>query len=193
MSLKNYNSWAISVLSWPCLNGAENGCQDVMKDGLEMALQYIKESKFMCVIYIKAVSHPYPWWFLQPQFHNLFSLNGLDELCTQCQTLLQWTVNCCFWTPLLMQTSGSLGKLEMTGCIRGAGAGPAGTAAAGPMLEAKRMNQIKGQLQKFWLSNNFSVKFTCSRTPVASPDQSWYASNTTVYSILLVVCMGVFW
>ena len=33
--------------------------------------------------------------------------------------------------------------------IRGAGAGPAGTAAAGPMLEAKRMNLIKGRLQKF--------------------------------------------
>ena len=32
---------------------------------------------------------------------------------------------------------------------RGAGAGPAGTAAAGPMLEAKLMNLIKGQLQKF--------------------------------------------
>ena len=33
--------------------------------------------------------------------------------------------------------------------IRGAGAGPAGTAAAGPMLEAKLMNLIKGRLQKF--------------------------------------------
>ena len=33
--------------------------------------------------------------------------------------------------------------------FRGAGAGPAGTAAAGPMLEAKLMNLIKGQLQKF--------------------------------------------
>ena len=32
---------------------------------------------------------------------------------------------------------------------RGAGAGPAGTAAAGPMLEAKLMNLIKGWLQKF--------------------------------------------
>ena len=32
---------------------------------------------------------------------------------------------------------------------RGAGAGPAGTAAAGPMLEAKLMNLIKGRLQKF--------------------------------------------
>ena len=32
---------------------------------------------------------------------------------------------------------------------RGAGASPAGTAAAGPMLEAKLMNLIKGQLQKF--------------------------------------------
>ena len=33
--------------------------------------------------------------------------------------------------------------------IRGVGAGPAGTAAAGPMLEAKLMNLIKGRLQKF--------------------------------------------
>ena len=41
----------------------------------------------------------------------------------------------------------------------GAGAGPAGSAAAGSMLEAKLMNLIKGLLQKFWLSNNFSVKF----------------------------------
>jgi len=32
---------------------------------------------------------------------------------------------------------------------RGAGASPAGTAAAGPMLEAKLMNLIKGRLQKF--------------------------------------------
>ena len=32
---------------------------------------------------------------------------------------------------------------------RGAGAGPAGTAATGPMLEAKLMNLIKGWLQKF--------------------------------------------
>ena len=32
---------------------------------------------------------------------------------------------------------------------RGAGAGPAGTAAVGPMLEAKHMNLIKGRLQKF--------------------------------------------
>ena len=59
--------------------------------------------------------------------------------------------------------------------------GPAGTAAAGPMLEAKLMNLIKGRLQKFWLSNNFSVKFTCSCAPAASPDQSWYASDATVY------------
>ena len=62
---------------------------------------------------------------------------------------------------------------------RGAGAGPTGTVAAGPMLEAKLMNLIKGWLQKFWLSNNFSVKFTHSRTPAASPDQSWYASDAT--------------
>ena len=33
--------------------------------------------------------------------------------------------------------------------IRGAGAGPAGTTAAVPMLEAKHMNLIKGRLQKF--------------------------------------------
>ena len=32
---------------------------------------------------------------------------------------------------------------------RGAGAGPTGTTAAGPMLEAKLMNLIKGRLQKF--------------------------------------------
>ena len=32
---------------------------------------------------------------------------------------------------------------------RGAGAGHAGTAAVGPMLEAKLMNLIKGRLQKF--------------------------------------------
>ena len=32
---------------------------------------------------------------------------------------------------------------------RGAGAGPAGTAATGPMLEAKLMNLINGRLQKF--------------------------------------------
>ena len=32
---------------------------------------------------------------------------------------------------------------------RGDGAGPAGTAAAGPMLEAKLMNLINGRLQKF--------------------------------------------
>ena len=63
---------------------------------------------------------------------------------------------------------------------RGAGAGPAGTAATGPMLEAKLMNLIKGWLQKFWLSNNFSVKFTRSHAPAASPDQSWYASDATV-------------
>ena len=36
-----------------------------------------------------------------------------------------------------------------TKVIRGDGAGPAGTAAAGPMLEAKLMNLIKGRLQKF--------------------------------------------
>ena len=63
---------------------------------------------------------------------------------------------------------------------RGAGAGPAGTAAAGPMLEAKLMNLIKGRLQKFWLSNNFSVKFTRSRVSAASWNQSWYASDATV-------------
>ena len=51
-----------------------------------------------------------------------------------------------------------------------AGASPAGTAAAGPMLEAKLMNLIKGRLRKFWLSNNFSVKFTRSRVLAASPD-----------------------
>ena len=35
---------------------------------------------------------------------------------------------------------------------RGAGAGPAGTVAAGPMLEAELMNLIKGRLQKFCMT-----------------------------------------
>ena len=35
------------------------------------------------------------------------------------------------------------------GRVRGAGAGPAGTAAVVPMLEAKLMNLIKGRLQEF--------------------------------------------
>ena len=35
--------------------------------------------------------------------------------------------------------------------------------------------------------NNFSVKFTRSRTSVASPDQSWYASDATVQSCLHLV------
>ena len=55
---------------------------------------------------------------------------------------------------------------------RDAGAGPAGTAATGPMLEAKLTNFIKSWLQKFWLSNNFSVKFTRSCASAATPDQS---------------------
>ena len=38
---------------------------------------------------------------------------------------------------------------KVSGYIRGDGAGPAGTAAAGPMLEAKLMNLINGRLQKF--------------------------------------------
>ena len=42
------------------------------------------------------------------------------------------------------------------------------------------MNLIKGGLQNFWLSNNFSVKFTRSCASAASPDQSWYASDATV-------------
>ena len=67
---------------------------------------------------------------------------------------------------------------------RGARAGPAGTAAAGPMWEAKLMNLIKGRLQKFWLRSNFSVKLTRSRAPAASPDQSWYASDATELSVL---------
>ena len=67
---------------------------------------------------------------------------------------------------------------------KGARAGPTGTTAMGPMLEAKLMNLIKGRLQKFWLSNNFSVKLTHSRAPAASPDQSWYASNTTAKNYL---------
>ena len=59
--------------------------------------------------------------FLQPQFHSLFSLKWiwLAELCTQCQTLLQWTVNYCFWAPLQCYVSedyvDSFEKLEMTG------------------------------------------------------------------------------
>ena len=53
---------------------------------------------------------------------------------------------------------------------RGAGAGPAGTAAAGPMLEAKLMNLIKGWLQKFWLSNNFSHVVTRPRPRRTSHD-----------------------
>ena len=56
-------------------------------------------------------------------------------------------------------------------------------AAAGPMLEAKLMNLIKGRLQKFWLRNNFSVKFTRSRAPAALPDQPWYASDATVHAL----------
>ena len=40
-------------------------------------------------------------------------------------------------------------RLVNTDQDRGDGVGPAGTAAAGPMLEAKLMNLIKGQLQKF--------------------------------------------
>ena len=46
---------------------------------------------------------------------------------------------------------GFIVSLHQTVCgtFRGAGAGPAGTSAAGPMLEAKLMNLIKGRLQKF--------------------------------------------
>ena len=60
------------------------------------------------------------------------------------------------------------GYVVLQGVCRGAGAGPAGTAAAGPMLEAKFMNLIKGLLQKFRLSNNFSVKFirSCPLRPL---------------------------
>ena len=72
-----------------------------------------------------------------------------------------------------------LSSIPTHGLYRGDGAGPAGTAAAGPMLEAKLMNLIKGRLQKFWLSNNFSVKFMRSCASAASPDQSWYASDAT--------------
>ena len=47
--------------------------------------------------------------------------------------------------------SRSLDALDALGALynRGARAGTAGTAAAGPMLEAKLMNLIKGRLQKF--------------------------------------------
>ena len=45
----------------------------------------------------------------------------------------------------------SVGEVQRMACarLRGNGTGPAGTAAAGPMLEAKLMNLIKGRLQKF--------------------------------------------
>ena len=46
-------------------------------------------------------------------------------------------------------SSGLVPNQSLKGFTRGAGAGPAGTAAAGPMLEAKLMNLIKGWLQKF--------------------------------------------
>ena len=45
--------------------------------------------------------------------------------------------------PFTLQSGGSFAS------HRGAGAGPAGTVAAGPMLEAKLMNLIKGRMQKF--------------------------------------------
>ena len=49
-----------------------------------------------------------------------------------------------FWSCMLLLSRPFLCALD-----RGAGAGPAGTAAAGPMLGAKLMNLIKGWLQKF--------------------------------------------
>ena len=52
---------------------------------------------------------------------------------------------------------------------RGARAGPAGTAVAGPMLEAKLMNLIKGPVAEVLTQH---VKFTRSCASVASPDQS---------------------
>ena len=62
---------------------------------------------YVYVTYIMDVSHPYPWQFSQPQFHKLFSLGwiSLAELCTQCQTLLQWIVNYCFWKSLQCNVS----------------------------------------------------------------------------------------
>ena len=83
-------------------------------------------------------------------------------------------------TPVVVKWNYNYKLLCLKTCNhRGAGASPTGTTAAGPMLGAKLMNLIKGQLQKFWLSNNFSIKFTRSRAPAASPDQSWYASDAT--------------
>ena len=61
----------------------------------------------------------------------------------------------------------------------------------GTNVGSKTMNLIKGRLQKFWLSNNFSVKFTRSCASAASPDQSWYASDATV--CLLVVKWKTLW
>ena len=80
-----------------------------------------------------------------------------------------------------------ISQLDTVATGRGARAGPAGTAAAVPMLEAKLMNLIKGRLQKFRLSNNFSVNFTRSRAPAALPDQSWYASDATDWIIRAVI------
>ena len=69
--------------------------------------------------------------------------------------------------------------------------GEYGTGAPEPVPQVPRLRDqcwkqnlwtllIKGRLQKFWLSNNFSVKFTRSCASAASPDQSWYASDATV-------------
>ena len=86
-------------------------------------------------------------------FHDLptdFSLvRGSGSETTYCFCILQ---------PIKTGRGNSLGMNLSLYCIkplrdrlgsRGAGASPAGTAAAGPMLEAKLMNLIKGQLQKF--------------------------------------------
>ena len=59
-------------------------------------------------------------------------------------------------------------------CSRGVGAGPAGTTAAGPMLEAKLMNLIKGRLQKFWhtFPQTLSLVDNCSWNPISSAFRS---------------------
>ena len=53
-----------------------------------------------------------------------------------------------FWT-ILLAVDKEFHICYTDSICRGTRAGPAGTAAAGPMLEAKLMNLIKGRLQKF--------------------------------------------
>ena len=82
---------------------------------------------------------------------------------------------------------------------RGVGAGPAGTAAAGPMLEAKLMNLIKGWLQKFWLSNNLAQRshvVACPRPRRTSHDMlptpltlvvSWFQDASEMLFVMALV------